>query len=227
MNKNKVLYIVLFTFLIGCSNSEVKNDIIDKFETISSYEPSLEIKEEKKKQQWLDNWEEKYGNTPPMLRPEKSQVDNEEFNLRGWNESGDLGGQSLVDLYVEKDSQLLKIVTLNTTGSVYTGNDRWEDTYYLTLDDVFTYEKSNYYGIGMNSNLESKEGTIDYTGNIKYFTDRNCLQVQVFSDNWNIYECYYFENIDSIKSTFDEIYTLTKELQQKQKPFLERIEGLF
>ena len=72
----------------------------------------------------------------------------------GYNLSGNMSGPSEVNISFDKEKELITLKTKNTTGSIYTRYDTWEDTFYLSFNEkTWVYEETSddgikYYGIG-------------------------------------------------------------------------------
>lgn len=131
----------------------------------------------------------------------------------GYNWSGNLSGPSSIKLSFDKENQLIVVETKNTTGSVYTGYETWEDTYYLSFEEVWSYkeddeEKGEYYGIGLKKNPKSLNETSDYTGNIFVYKDNpNVLKIMVFGggeSEWKVSGALHFKE----KTLLDEFNKL-------------------
>ena len=141
----------------------------------------------------------------------------------GSNWSGNLSGPSEVKISFDKEKELIIIKTKNTTGSIYTRYDTWEDTFYLSFNEkTWVYEKTSddgikYYGIGFKENPTSLKGTTGCIGNIKvYENSPNSITVMVFgsgSSKWQIQSKFYFEE----KSLIDDFQKLKSMIESSKQ----------
>jgi len=135
------------------------------------------------------------------------------ITAEGSNNSGSQGGPSLITIFVDTASRKIKISSNNTTGSIYTGYQQWQDTYPIDVKNIFGFEKENYYGIGFSRNEKSEKGTEDYTVNIKYVPKEEVVQFLVFGgDSWQQFASFYFKDIPKTKSIMDNLHRLGHEL---------------
>ena len=80
----------------------------------------------------------------------------------GYNLSGNMSGPSEVNISFDKEKELITLKTKNTTGSIYTRYDTWEDIFYLSFNEkTWVYEETSddgikYYGIGFKENPDRK-----------------------------------------------------------------------
>jgi hypothetical protein len=210
MKKNtisKKAFLVLFSsfFLFSCGT---ESKLFEKFFDLTSTKTPL-----KPVESFLVD-----GNTPEgvMILNKDAEGGFKSFAVCGYNWTGNLSGPSTVTLSFDKTKELIVVKTKNTTGSIYTGYDTWEDTYFLSFEDIFTIdenedEKGRKIGIGFKKNPDSFEKTSGYTGNILVYENKpNELSVLIFSGgntNWQIEADFHF-NETSLFSDFGEFLKL-------------------
>lgn len=135
------------------------------------------------------------------------------LTAEGANRSGNFGGPSLITIYADTANRKVNFASNNTTGSIYTGYEQWDDTYPIDLTNVFIYEEENKYGIGFSRNKRSERGTTDYTVNITYFPKEGRIAFIVFGgDSWEQSASFYFKDTKKTKLIMDKLIQLGKEL---------------
>lgn len=144
-------------------------------------------------------------------------MDNEKIvyvNTQGSNKSGNFGGPSSVTLNFDYQTNQFSIETKNTTGSMYTGWEIWEDTYYFApndiLNDMWVIDKSNDENdprlvINAKNNPNSLRGTEGYTVQLKFrLSEPQYIAVGVFgADNaWRNNSRFWFKDSSEVKTKF-------------------------
>ena len=139
-------------------------------------------------------------------------------NTQGSNNSGNLGGPSSVTLNFDHQTNQFSIETKNTTGSMYTGWEVWEDTYYygpkdLTNDlyvvDLSTDKEEPRYVVISKNNPASLMGTEGYTVEIIFKpSEPQYIAIGIFgADNsWSNYSRFWFKDSSEVQSQFLQLY---------------------
>lgn len=131
----------------------------------------------------------------------------------GSNWSGNLSGPSEVNISFDKEKELIIIKTKNTTGSIYTKFDTWEDTFYLSFNDkteasTRTDDSGKFHLLLFVENPTSLKGSTGYRGDIRvYENNPNKIDIYIFgggSSNWQIISYFHFEE----KSLIDDFRKL-------------------
>lgn len=209
INKIKLLSVTLSFFtLISCGNESVLFESFTKLiETKTPLKPV---------DSFIVN-----NDTPEdiMILNKDSKGSFESINVSGTNWSGNLSGPTTMTLSFNKDKKLIVVRTKNTTGSPYTGFDIWEDTFYLSFKEVWSYEENDEddgekVGIGFKENPDSFKKTSGYGGNIVSYKNKpNVLKILIFgggTSNWQIEGVFYFQEKTLIED-FNKIRTLISE----------------
>lgn len=135
-------------------------------------------------------------------------------NTQGSNSSGNFGGPSSVTLNFDYQSNQFSIETKNTTGSMYTGWEIWEDTYYFApndiLNDMWVVDLSNdandpRHVIATKNNPNSLMGTEGYTVELIFKPNEpQYIAVGVFgADNaWSNYSRFWFKDSSEVQTKF-------------------------
>jgi hypothetical protein len=140
------------------------------------------------------------------------------INTQGSNSSGNFGGPSSVTLNFVDQTNQFSIETKNTTGSMYTGWEIWEDTYYfgpkdlandLYVVDLSTDKEEPRYVVVSKNNPTSLMGTEGYTVEIIFKTNEpQYIAIGVFgADNaWSNYSRFWFKDSSEVESQFLKLF---------------------
>ena len=204
MKKTKLFILIILMTLTSCNNY---SPFFDEF---------VQIIEQKKPLKPVESM--MVNNDTPediSLYNKDSSGNFKSMTSVGSNLSGNMSGPSEVNISFDKEKELIILKTKNTTGSIYTRYDTWEDTFYLSFNEkTWVFEETSddgikYYGIGFKENPTSFGGTTGCIGNIKIFENKpNSIFIMVFgsgSSSWQIYSEFYFEE----KSLIDDFQKLT------------------
>ena len=206
--KNKFLILVLLGIVSSCANyTPVFDEFVDIIESSDPLNPVESM--------MIDY------DTPRdiMIYNTDSEGNFNSITSRGSNDSGNLGGPSLVNLSFDKEENLIILTTQNTTGSIYSGYEQWQDTYYLEFNKeswVYENEKSGkVYGVGIKETPTTLRGTTGYRANIRVYEDRpNVLSVIVFgggNSDWDVASSYHFKGENLIEK-FQKIREMINEI---------------
>jgi hypothetical protein len=202
LNKIKLLSITLSFFtLISCGNESLLFENFTKL--IETKTPLKPVKS------FVAN-----NDTPEdiMIVNKDSKGNLESISVCGTNWSGNLSGPTSMTLSFDKEKKLIVVKTKNTTGSPYTGYDIWEDTFYLSFKEVWSYEENGEkVGIGFKENPNSVRKTSGYGGNIVSYKNKpNVLKILVFgagTSDWQIEGVFHFQE-ETLIEDFNKIRTL-------------------
>jgi hypothetical protein len=207
--KNKFLILVLLGIVSSCTNyTPVFDEFVDIIESSDPLNPVESM--------MIDY------DTPRdiMIYNTDSEGSFNSITSRGSNSSGNLSGPSSVNLSFDKEENLIILTTQNTTGSIYSGYEQWQDTYYLEFNkESWTYDDDDTsgkrYGVGFSDIPTTLRGTTGYRANIRVFEDRpNVLSVIVFgggNSDWSVSSRYYFKGENLIEK-FQKIREMINEI---------------
>lgn len=126
------------------------------------------------------------------------------ITAEGSNRSGNLGGPSLIEIFARKEDKKIIISSNNTTGSPYTGYEQWQDSYPIDLNDVFTYDDEDKFGLGTAKNTKSSAGTTDYTANVHFDKENKSIVFIVFggseNSSWQQSAQFHFKDTTAAKA---------------------------
>jgi hypothetical protein len=194
--KNKFLILVLLGISTSCANyTPVYDEIVDIIESSEPLNP-------------VESMMIDYDTPGDLIKYNTDSEGNfNSMTSRGSNRSGNLSGPSAVNLSFDKEENLIILTTQNTTGSIYSGYEQWQDTYYLEFNKgSWVYENDDngkVYGVGIKETPTTLRGTDGYLGNIRVYEDKpNVLSVIVFgggNSDWNVGSSYHFKGEDLIE----------------------------
>lgn len=194
--KNKFLILVLLGIATSCTNyTPVYDEIVDIIESSEPLNP-------------VESMMIDYDTPGDLIKYNTDSEGNfNSMTSRGSNRSGNLSGPSAVNLSFDKEENLIILTTQNTTGSIYSGYEQWQDTYYLEFNKgSWVYENDDngkVYGVGIMETPTTLRGTDGYSGNIRVYEDKpNVLSVIVFgggNSDWNVASSYHFKGENLIE----------------------------
>ena len=131
------------------------------------------------------------------------------ITAEGSNRSGGLGGPSLIEIFARKEDKKIIFSSNNTTGSPYTGYEQWQDSYPIDLNDVFTYQDEDKFGIGTSKNTKSSSGTTDYTTNVHFNKKKKSIVFIVFdgseNNTWEQSAQFHFKDTTAAKALISKL----------------------
>jgi hypothetical protein len=131
------------------------------------------------------------------------------ITAEGSNRSGNLGGPSLIEIFAKRDDKKIIISSNNTTGSIYTGYEQWEDSYPVDLNDVFTYRDEEKFGIGTAKNTKSSGGTENYLTNIYFKNKDKSIVFMVFDGSekstWSQSAIFHFKDTSTARDLVEKL----------------------